>query len=264
MKIWQSYFDSNGLLCQKGPTFDGGDTPCHSGLCYSAKYLGCDFPTTTRILDCYRKLTTSSGLLFRNPVNYNNPSDTSRDQYVGFVCGLLINYYRSLVYELYDALPRNFLKWPVYPNGDLFTIQDYVLFNRYKVSRFVREIGDFLLLLEVLVQCFWTTRVPGKIATFLYKLTKWNWLLYNASPNAEGVPQDPRGPESTSNDLNVFHQLLVSKLIQPSLMSRIASKIYACYRPKGIQYAFDSYFEGDMSPPVNILLKPVIKRYFYA
>jgi hypothetical protein len=259
MKNWSDYFDPNGLLTQKGPTFDGGDTPSHEGFARVMSALGAKFPSPIQFEDFSSLLESGRGELIRNPVNYNNWLDTSRDQYRGFViASTLINpdYMLPLFYE---ALPRNFLHWPHYPNGDVFSTVDYVMFDRLKKSYPMRLLADLLQLLGILVLVGWSTRNPGFLSRLLGKLW-WPFIAMNP-PNAEGVQGSLRGPSYTSDDLGATLLLVQSADQKPTFINKLARWTYSKFRPNGIQWAFSSYFGADQDPPVDTLTY-VLSKYF--
>ena len=261
MKNWTDYFDPNGLLTQKGPTFDGGDTPSHEGFARVMSALGANFPSPITFEDFSSLLESGRGELIRNPVNYNNWLDTSRDQYRGFVvASTLINpdYILPLFYE---ALPRNFLHWPHYPNGDVFSPVDYVMFDRYNKGYALRLISDLLQLLGILVLVGWSTRNPGFLSRLLGKLGLW-YFTNMAPPNAEGIPQAPRGPSYTSDDLGGTLLLVQGAVQKPTFLNKLARWVYAKFRPNGIQWAFSSYFGADQDPPVDTLTY-VLSKFFH-
>ena len=256
MKNFKDYFDQNGLLCQKGPQFDGGDTVSHEGLAWlAAWYKGVSFPSPTDFKQFLSKVVLPNGLLIRNPINYSNPLDTSRDQYRAVAIACVFYGQFNILKAMYEALPRNRLNWPYYPNGDVFSPQDYAIFNP-TASWLIRLISDLLGLLGVLVLCFWETRSPGPISRLLGRLW-WPFIAMNP-PNAEGVQGSLRGLNYTSDDLDAIMTMALGKEFNGTFLARLSRFIYAKFRPGGAQLALDSYFGSEDSPPVNELFRTVL------
>jgi hypothetical protein len=263
MKFWPNYFDSNGLLCQAKPGLDGGDTPSHESLAWLANHLGVQFPSPISF-NTFVNLLTPNYQLIRNPINYNNPSDTSRDQYRGFIIAywFLSTNLGPLsalwVSKMLNTFPKNFLKWPKYPNGDVYSPQDYVLFHP-KALWPMRFLGDIMSLLGVLTLCFWTTRSPGPISRFL---GKWWWpFIAMNPPNSQGVQGSLRGPDYTSDDLGAIMILIFGRYFG-TFLNRLNMWIYSKFRPGGPQQALDNYFASDDSPPINELYRDIIPKFF--
>ena len=126
MKNWADYFDQNGLLVQLN--WDGGDTASHEGFAWIAESLGAKFPSPVAYLD-FLKMITPNNEVIRNPITYNNVSDSSRDQYRSVAISTYFKGAFGTRHQLYKALPRNKIGWPVYPNGDVFSPQDWQMFN---------------------------------------------------------------------------------------------------------------------------------------
>lgn len=267
MKNWSDYFDpKTGLLTQKAPGYDGGDTPSHEGFARFCAKLDptVSFPSPITFQQFTSQVVLPSGKLIRNPVNYNNPNDSSKDQYRGIVVAAIANRDHQTVMELGQALPRNFLDYPVYPNGDLFTPEDHVMFNRDIMVMpfdYLRVLfADFLTFMGTLILCFWSTRTPGPIAKFL---GKFHWIfIANMGPDADGVQRNLRGPDFTSNDLGHFMMCIHGAINRPTFLNRLSRWVYGKFRPNGIQWAFDSYFGDDNDPPVNTLTPNLVQRYF--
>lgn len=253
-KIWLNYFDKNGLLVQKDG--DGGDTPSHEGLAWLAAHFGGNFPSPWDY-GFFISDVTVDGKLIRNPINYNDPNDASRDQYRAV---LVADYFQksflSYTEEYYGNLPRNFLGWPRYPNGDVFSPQDYVLFNP-NANYGLKLLSDVFALLGVLTLVFWTTREPSFITKFLGKLW-WPFIAMNP-PDASGTQGSLRGPSYTSDDLGSVETLLYSKY-NGTFLNKLNRWIYRTFRPNGVQWALDSYFAGDNAPPVNEVCQPMVKN----
>jgi hypothetical protein len=238
MKNWSNYFDSNGLLTQAGPGFDGGDTDSHEGL---ARVLAPGapgttiYPTSLSMQNVLLRLVIN-GSLIRNPINYNTPSDTSRDQYRSLMAAIMISsQYGSTGYGmwldlLWNALPRNFLGIRKYPNGDFYSPEDRTIFTRYKQSYLGRLAGDFCTFINSLLISFWITRIYGQ--------------------------------SYTSNDIDHIAVCILGATVKPTFLNRLARWVYGTFRPGGVQYALDSYFGADDDPPVNTLGTDVIPRYF--
>jgi hypothetical protein len=252
MKNWADYFDNNGLLVQKGG--DGGDTPSHEGLAWLAQSLGADFPSPLHFLDFLGEITVARQLI-RNPISYNNPTDTSRDQYRSVAIACHFQGAFGTRFILYKNLPRNKLGWPVYPNGDIFSPQDWQLFNQGNF--FTKFVSDLFCLGGILVTTFWTTRTPGVASKFL---GEYYWLFIAMNPpNEAGVQGSFRGPLYTSDDLGAIMTLIYGK---GTLLNRFTTWIYTKFRIGGPQAALDNYFAGDDAPPINELYKMVIPHVF--
>jgi hypothetical protein len=257
MKNWSDYFDSNGLLTQKNR--DGGDTPSHEGLAWLAAWFkGPNFPSPIDFLQFLGQILLPSNLLIRNPINYNNPNDSSRDQYRSVAIACIFYSQLYTLKQMYKALPRNSLGWPSYPNGDTFSPQDYAIFNTCHWP--LRFIGDFFELLGIITLVFWTTRKPNFISRLLGKLW-WPFIAMN-SPNAQGVQGSLRGPDYTSDDLGAIMTLILGREFNGTFLNRLSVWIYAKFRPNGPQWALDNYFSADEDPPVNELYELVLPMYF--
>jgi hypothetical protein len=243
MKNWGDYFDSNNLLTQEGPSFDGGDTPSHEGLARTLNSGTSDpviYPTKLTDGDVAKLLILPNGLLIRNPIHYNNPTDpsygTSRDQYRSLIAAFSTSpdyangYLPRAIETLWNGLPRNFLGIRYYPNGDFYSPEDRTIFTRWTQSYIGRVIGDFCTFLNSMLICFWITRIYGQ--------------------------------SYTSNDIDHIAVCLLGAKVRPTFMNRLARWIYGKFRPGGVQYALDEYFSDDEDPPVNTLGPNVIPRYF--
>lgn len=233
MKDWKDYFDSNGLLVQKDK--DGGDTPSHEGIARCLSSYGCSkYPTNLCTADLLKKLMNQENLLIRNPTRYTNPYDTdfgtSRDQYRGIVAAAMIYGHYLAISRMYEALPKNFLGLKKYPNGDFFSPEDLTIFTRNTQYWVGRAIGDFCTMVNSLLICFWVTKRYGK--------------------------------EYTSNDIDHIAVCISGYITKPTVFNKLARWIYRKFRPGGIQYALDSYFNGDNNPPVNELGNGTISYYF--
>ena len=258
MKNWADYFDSNGLLTQKGPTFDGGDTPSHEGLSWLAAWFkGVDFPSPITYLKFLDQILLPSNLIIRNPINYNNPNDSSRDQYRSTAISCIFYGQFYTLKQMYKALPRNFLGWPSYPNGDVFSPQDYVIFNTCHWP--LRLIGDLFELFGILTLVLWTTRKPNLISRFL---GRWFWFFIAMNPPSNGVQGSLRGPSYTSDDLGAIMTLILGREFNGTFLNRLSCWIYAKFRPNGPQWALDSYFGADEDPPINELYEQVLPMFF--
>jgi len=117
------YVDDKGLIVQKDG--DGGDSAQRTGFYYTARFIVGPLPGYKEISmglvieDFIRATTlliTPAGLI-RNPVKWNDPKDTSRDQTTPMIiaCGCL----RLL--EMVDKLRPKYLR---YQNGDFASPQN--------------------------------------------------------------------------------------------------------------------------------------------
>lgn len=268
MKSWSDYFDKNGLLCQKSG--DGGDTPSHEGLARLAASISplIKYPSPLTLDGVLDLLMLSNGQLIRNPIGYANPNDTSRDQYRGIVISSVFQGKDAALQKMGKALPRNFIDWPVYTNGDIFTIEDKVMFNRdilrnayCQPEQYLLALtADFITFLNTLTLCFWTTRKPNFISKLLGKLW-WPFIAMNP-PNTEGVQGSLRGPDYTSDDLGHIMLLIEGAVYRPTFLNKFSRFLYGKFRPNGIQWALDSYFAADDDPPVNELYRDILPRFF--
>ena len=265
MKNWSDYFDSNGLLTQKDK--DGGDTPSHESFAWTMAKLdpSVNFPSPISFKDFINLIVLDNGLIIRNPTLYNDPSDSSRDQYRALAVTMTLHQEHPGLQRLVDALPRRtFLNLPYYPNGDVFTPEDRAVFDRDMMANrnayCLALLADLFTLLGTLVLCFWNTREPGLISRFL---GRWFWFfIANSPPNDQGIQGDLRGPSSTSNDLDQIQICIQGAIFRPTFLNRLSRWVYGNFRPNGIQWALNSYFADENDPPVNELARNVIPRYF--
>jgi hypothetical protein len=253
-KNWADYFDVNSLLTQKGG--DGGDTPSHEGLAWLAAHFGGNFPSPLGYGNFIYEVSPNEKLI-RNPITYNNPNDTSRDQYRAVVVAdFFQNPHGLFSQDFYKNLPKNFLGWAHYPNGDVFNPQDYVLFHP-NANYAWKLLSDVMALFGVLTLVCWTTRKPGFITKALGKLW-WPFIAMNP-PNNQGVQGSLRGPDYTSDDLGTIETLLYSKY-NGTFLNKLNRWIYRTFRPNGVQWALDSYFAEDIAPPINEISQGMVKE----
>lgn len=162
---YQMKLDKNGLIIQN----DGGDTAQRTGMWWSAvmirHILGNDqyplIPGLSGIATSCELLITTKGLI-RNPIGFNNPKDTSRDQTRSMViaCGL---------YGLFGSLSKLRLNWGLYPNKDVSSPENW---NEYRRAWGMRAflLGDIWNLAGVILRCIVASRNPDDVGDDLNTL----------------------------------------------------------------------------------------------
>lgn len=209
------YLDSNGLPVQKDG--DGGDTLQRLGFWFEGLWFN-KAPAFQAIMgyrpDQYIGLLqfckTVDGNYFRNPKDWNDPKDCSRDQLVPNIRAL--GYYdaRSLVKEIFNKMLKNFSR---YPNGDIAFIQDYARFSRslgWWWMYPVMLLGDILLLGNSLIRI-----VKG------------------------------RNYDDVGDDLNHIGDLAQARAIFPTPISWFARLMYVGFRP-GFERVGDKIMINDI------------------
>jgi hypothetical protein len=260
------YLDSKGLIVQSSG--DGGDTLQREGFWYEGAFLNSAYQNPQNMASYAEALwilDTSKGFVRSWQVPYNDPTDTSRDQLVSNIRAMGYNQYKrnNLDRILYDAIKN----WSRFPNGDIVFINDYGRFIRAYKAWYISPILYFLdlpMLVNSLIICFWLTRTPGIVRVWLAaKFPSLFWLTHQYPPNSQGVPQSPYCPENTSNDINFIGDLAQAQRIYPTVASYLAQKIYKLFRPKGPQYALDTYFSAGSggNPEFAALWAPIVSMF---
>lgn len=256
-------YDDHGLIVRK-TNLDGGDSAASEARFFIGLYLRKHLavsPGKADLSTSLNLLQIEKGVFVRNPTHYNNPKDFSRDQTTPLLVELGFFGNKNLVQIMLKKQISNYFR---FQNGDIGTFEDLNVYIRSLRMWYLYPllfIGDSLSVVNSLILTFWTTRNPGFVTRWLYKLTGWNWLIYNAPKNDYGVPQDPRGPSSTSNDLNRTISLIQAYKVYSTPLSWLSRWIYKTSRPNGINSAWQSYYKGDNSFPE--LYEPIINEIFY-
>lgn len=142
--------DSNGLIVQADG--DGGDSAQRTGFYYSALMIRSklnipndSISVNQPLLAALNLLITPDGLI-RNPIKWNDPKDTSRDQTVPIIiaCGLY-----GYLAQLSRVAPRKFR----FQNGDIESPQNFneiTRANGYKPG----ILGDIWAYFAAVTRCF--------------------------------------------------------------------------------------------------------------
>lgn len=207
------YYDINGLIVQQN--MDGGDTAGREGDYWFAEALyskllnkGISFDSSRvefkRILTL---LQPRPGVFVRNPIQYNNPKDFSRDQTIPLILAMGEMHEYTTLYRLFEKQIDNNFR---YQNGDIGFFQDFGYYIRACYCWYFYPIlflGDFCILIESVIRC-----IQGK------------------------------DPNNVSDDINHTLVLLQAQHNLETPISWLARKIYKWFRPGGIQKAWDNYF----------------------
>jgi len=267
------YLDSKGLIVTK--TGDGGDTLQREGFWYEGMYLNPSYVAPSGMATYVSTISILRLAEVQCPplpvparyweAPYNNPGDTSRDQLVSNIRALgYLNPSYSYLSQIFQSVVKNFSR---FPNGDICFVNDYARFIRAFKLWYLYPllfIFDLPIFVNALLICFWLTRLPGPLRIWLASKASWLfWLTNQYPPNAEGVPQSPYGPTNTSNDVNFIGDLAQAQNVYPTPISFIARKIYRCFRPCGVQFALDSYFNLDTGNNAEfaLLWKPIVDKF---
>ncbi len=184
--------DANGLIASKtwAGTIDGGDSLSETGRIYFLKELCSINDTLSPFYNAAKALKNSDDQWIRNPINYSNPKDISRDQLDPMMMCLVSR-------ELYGtvATTKNIVvsNWYRYPNGDMAMPDHMNHFTRYIKASYL---GDLFMLLNVLFVCF----ITGSFKSMV------------------------------KNDLNLIIALCFTNWINPTFISKLAAKIYLNHR----------------------------------
>jgi hypothetical protein len=193
---------------------DGGDTAGREGDYWFSQYLYSYNSLTSdqknefsRVLSL---LQVNPGVFVRNPIQYNNPLDFSRDQTVPLILAMggLLQY--DLLKLLFKKQVKNYFR---YQNNDLGSFQDlnyYIRAFRMWYLYPLLFLGDLFILGESVIRC-----IQGK------------------------------DPNNVGDDINQTLVLLQAQYCLATPISWLARKIYKWFRPQGIQYAWDWYFRPE-------------------
>lgn len=204
------YTDKNGLIVQRD--LDGGDTTGREGDYWfyegleGGKFVHLRSKSFEEVLQL---LQVKPGVFIRNPINYNDPKDFSRDQTVPLILAMGERNKHDLLKLL---LKKQLKNWFRYQNGDLGLIGDAGYYIRALKAWYAYPlllIGDFQILINSIIRV---------IAGF----------------NRDNV----------SDDINHTLILLQAKNHYPTPISWLARKIYKLV-PGGIQNRWDHYFRPE-------------------
>lgn len=194
--------DTNGLIVDN----TGGDTAARTGFYFAGKFarylLGLaesPWPQGLVSFELAVSLLTPNNKLIRNPVQYNDPTDTSRDQTRPMVIALGLRDYMAKNFyfnDLIDAIsPKGFIIQK-YPNGDVASPENGNEKRRAKCQS-ATFLGDAWLLPDVMIRC------------------------EQASKNLDDV----------GDDVNLFCTLMQANLVSPSRTAKLALEYYFHSRP---------------------------------
>ena len=174
------------------------------------------------------KIEVASGIYIRNPTNYNDPNDFSRDQQTPLVIGMGYKNDTDRLKRLFKAHASRFFK---YQNADIASPENVGQYFRALKWNFMYPyffLSDILMLGGVIVRLI-----------------------------------QARDPDNVGDDLNLMLSLLQAKDNMATPWSFIARKIYKWFRPRGIQYALDHYFRPETGAlPMDDLYRPLIAAEF--
>lgn len=218
------YYDSNGLIVQQN--MDGGDTSGREGDYW---YASAFMPLPSRVLNFDEVLTllqVSPGVFIRNPINYNNPQDFSRDQTTPLILAMgEMGKYETLRYLFWNQCKR----FGLYPNGDIGGFEDLGYYIRSFKAWYLYPIlilGDLEMLGESIIRII-----------------------------------ESKDPNNTSDDINHTLALLQAQKHLATPISWIARKIYKKWVTGGIQSRWDSYFNpASGANEFNIIYRPLISE----
>jgi hypothetical protein len=220
-------FDKYGLVVQTNG--DGGDSPARTGLYYFLLAL-LNEETIKSGLDFFTALLHMQkgfGAFIRNPVNYNNPKDMSRDQLNPLI--IAMGAYRGHSHLLWELLWKRIKAFGFYPNGDYSSPEHWCMLFRALRLWWLYPIfflGDIFTLINSIVRCILGT-----------------------------------DPNNVGDDINHCMSLL-QQLKYPTPISWAARKLYSKLRPGGVQRAWDWYFRPETGAnPFNEMARPVIKEW---
>lgn len=220
---FQAYTDANGLIVQKDQ--DGGDTAgregdfwFYNGLMFQDNYNNPEF---NRVLEL---LQVEPGIFVRNPVNYNNPKDFSRDQTVPLILAMGENNRQDLLKVVFEKQVRRFF---LYQNNDIGLPEDlnyYIRAFKYWPAYPLLLIGDFQMLINSIFRC-----IIG------------------------------RDLNNVSDDINHTLVLIQAQKYMPTPISWLARKVYKWFRPGGVLRAWQWYFRTEAGGnPFHELYKDLI------
>lgn len=215
-------FDKFGCICQKNG--DGGDTLARTGL-YGFLTRECKIEA----------LRVAPGAYVRSKIHnpstppaksWDDPTDTSRDQYIAPICFYSCTGNRVRIQEIINLLLANWLR---FPNGDLAGPDVWSLLlrglNKYRPIVYLL---DLWFIPSVLVRCW----------------------------------QSSRDSNDVGDDINLTTMLLHNSLIAPTFFTGLSCYLYGKLRPGGVQRAWDWYFRPEtFANPFNELVRPIISTF---
>ena len=172
-----------------------------------------DLPPTAALLPDFgttiNKFENAQGDWIRNPVQWNDPKDVSRDQLDPTIMNLAIRRIDHYVTSELWKLIRRFFR---YPNGDLCSPEHLSHFLRAnpknKYFKPLYYLGDLFLLINTFIICYFYGRSPTSVAL----------------------------------DMNHQISLLFSEATSPTFISKWAARVYIRHRPKSWVYALVTYY----------------------
>lgn len=220
-------FDKYGLVIQTDG--DGGDSGARTGLFYFLNTLqGIDASYMFQWTLKYVTVSKDPLTLFRNPVNYTDPKDFSRDQTNPLLMAMGALDLPDLLKSWWKGLIG---RWGFYQNGDFAGPQDWGMYFRARKMKLAYPFllfSDLFLVLNSVLRC-----------------------IYGRDPNNVG------------DDINHTMMLLQAIVRYPTPISFLARKIYAKLRPGGVQQAWDTYFSpASHANPFNDMARDLITMYF--
>lgn len=230
IRMPQFDFDQYGLIIQTNG--DGGDSGARTGLYYFlyALLTNAGIATRSNLALAINNVTASSHplMLFRNPVNYNDPKDFSRDQTNPLIMAMGVLDLQYLMKDWWSGLIK---RYGFYQNKDFAGPHDWGMYfraRRLHVAYPFLLFSDLFLVLGSIIRC-----IKG------------------------------RDPNDVGDDINHTMMLIQAMHSMPTPVSWLARKIYAKFRPFGVQYAWDWYFRpSTFANPFNELVKPIIQESF--
>ena len=222
--IMSMFLDINGLIVQRD--MDGGDTAGREGDYWFAHVLNNESLDLVRFNKNLQLLQVEPGVFIRNPINYNDPKDFSRDQTVPLILAMgEMKEYGTLKL----LFKKQLLNFGRYQNGDIGLIGDLGYYIRAFKMWYLYPIlilGDAQLLVNSIIRC-----IKG------------------------------RNYDDVSDDINHTLGLLQAQNTYPTPVSWLARKVYKHFRPGGIQRAWDWYFRPDSGAnPFNEMYRNLIDK----
>lgn len=222
-------FDQYGLVVQTDG--DGGDSGARTGLYYFLiKFLDPNNDKQhafyTALANC--RASENPDMYFRNPVNYNQPEDFSRDQTNPLLMAMGMYDMDDKLIGWWKGLIKRFDR---YQNADYAGPQDwgmYIRARKLKHLAFLLPIFDISLIIGSIIRC-----IAG------------------------------RKFDDVGDDINHTMLLMQAIKVYSTPVSYIARFIYSKFRPRGVQYAWDWYFRPESyANPFNELARPILQEYF--
>lgn len=215
-------FDSNGLIIQRDG--DGGDTAGREGdFWFYAGLKSGSFITDRKFKDVLFDLQVDAGVFVRNPIQYNDPNDFSRDQTTPLILAMGEMKEYNLLKLLFKNQIKNFFR---FQNGDIGLFEDLGYYIRAFNSWYAYPLlllGDTQMLVNSLIRV------------------------------AKGFDRD-----NVSDDINHTLALIQAQNHYPTIISYLARKIYKLV-PGGIQSRWDHYFRPETNAnPFNELYRELI------